>query len=94
MAIVEDPEGFEAAAIRELMPSFDGLRILEVGAGDGRLTRVYAAEAASIVAIDPDTEAIANLRAELPRVDARVIGIHELAIPDHSVDVVLFAWSL
>jgi len=30
----------------------------------------------------------------MPRVDARAIGVEELDLPEHSVDVVLFAWSL
>jgi 2-polyprenyl-3-methyl-5-hydroxy-6-metoxy-1,4-benzoquinol methylase len=94
MAIVEDPEGHETAALGEAFPSFAGLRILEIGAGDGRLTRHYADAAASIIAIDPDADAIADLRSEMPRVDARPIGIEELVLPDRSVDVVVFAWSL
>ena len=71
-----------------------GHTVVEVGCGDGRLTASYAHEAASVVAIDPDAEAIAELVAELPQVDARAIGIDELVVPAESADVVLFAWSL
>ncbi len=94
MAIVEDPEGHEPEALRQTLPSFAGLQVLEIGCGDGRLTRHYEAAAAAIIAIDPDHEAIADLRIALPRVDARAIGIEDLVLPDQSVDVVLFAWSL
>jgi ubiquinone/menaquinone biosynthesis C-methylase UbiE len=94
MAIVEDPEGHERAALARMLPSFAGLRVLEIGAGDGRLTHRYAAEAASIIAIDPEPDDIAALRDELPDVDARAIGIEDLVLPDASIDVVLFAWSL
>jgi len=94
MAVFEDPEGHELAALAQLLPSFAGLRVLEIGAGDGRLTRRYAEQAASIVAIDPDADDIAVLRDELPHVDARAIGVADLTLPDASVDVVLFAWSL
>ena len=94
MAVVEDPEGHEIAALARVQPSFAGLRVLEIGAGDGRLTRRYAEGAASIVAIDPDEEDIAVLREELPGVDARAVGVESLALPDASVDLVLFAWSL
>ncbi|HZT77627.1 MAG TPA: methyltransferase domain-containing protein [Vicinamibacterales bacterium] len=94
MAIVEDPEGHELAALARVQPSFAGLRVLEIGAGDGRLTRRYAADAAAIIAIDPDEDDIAVLRDELPHVDARAIGVEDLVLPDASVDVVLFAWSL
>jgi len=94
VAIIEDPEGFEAAALRAAFPSFDDLRILEVGAGSGRLTRHFAGRARSIIAIDPDEDGIADLRLEFPRIDARAIGIEDLDLPPHAVDVAIFAWSL
>jgi ubiquinone/menaquinone biosynthesis C-methylase UbiE len=94
MAIVEDPEGHERTAIARMMPSFAGLRVLEIGAGDGRLTRHYADDAAAIIAIDPEVDDIAVLREDWPGVDARAIGVEDLVLPDQSVDVALFAWSL
>ena len=93
MAIDEDPEGNEIDALRTLIPSFESLRVVEIGSGDGRLTRRYES-AKSIIAIDPDAEAIAELRAALPHVDARAIPVGMLDLPAESADVVLFAWSL
>jgi len=92
--IDEDPEGHELAALRAVWTPSAACRVLEIGAGDGRLTRRYASEVASIIAIDPDADAIADLRKEFPHIDARAIGVEALALPDQSVDVVLFAWSL
>jgi ubiquinone/menaquinone biosynthesis C-methylase UbiE len=94
MAIHEDPEQNEDRALARLIPSFAGLRIIEIGAGDGRVTRKYSQAAASVVAIDPKDEDIDALRAELPHVDARAIGIDDLQMPPRSVDVVMFSWSL
>jgi 2-polyprenyl-3-methyl-5-hydroxy-6-metoxy-1,4-benzoquinol methylase len=94
MAIIEDPEEHELAALREFAPPFAGARVLEIGCGSGRLTEGYAADAASVVAIDPDAEAIDELRDYLPDVEAHAVGIERLALPPHSIDVVLFAWSL
>jgi 16S rRNA A1518/A1519 N6-dimethyltransferase RsmA/KsgA/DIM1 with predicted DNA glycosylase/AP lyase activity len=94
MAIDEDPEEHELAAIDAIVPSFASRRVVEIGCGDGRLTRRYAAEAASVIAVDPDADGIAELAQELPHVDARAIGIDELVLPAQSVDIVLFAWSL
>ena len=94
MAIIDDPEQHEASALARMVPSFAGRRVLEIGCGDGRLTRKYARDAARVIAIDTDVEDIAELRRELPFVDARSIGIHDLVLPPHSVDVAIFAWSL
>jgi 16S rRNA A1518/A1519 N6-dimethyltransferase RsmA/KsgA/DIM1 with predicted DNA glycosylase/AP lyase activity len=94
MAIEEDPEGHEADALQAAMPSLASRRVLEIGCGDGRLTRRYAHLAGSVVAIDPDAAAIARLSSALPHVDARAIAAGELVLPPRSVDVVLFSWSL
>ena len=93
MAIEEDPESHEIAALDQLV-SFASCRVVEIGCGDGRLTRRYARSAASVIAIDPDADAVAELAREWPTVDARAIGVEELVLPPQSVDVVLFAWSL
>jgi len=94
MSIDEDPENHEWAALAAAGVSFASRRVLEIGAGDGRLTERYAGTAGSVIAIDSDADAIAELRAALPAVDARAIGIEALRLPAQSVDLVLFAWSL
>jgi 16S rRNA A1518/A1519 N6-dimethyltransferase RsmA/KsgA/DIM1 with predicted DNA glycosylase/AP lyase activity len=94
MAIEEDPEGFELRAL-DAVVSFVSRRVLEIGCGDGRLTLRYADAAASVIAIDPDAEAVAALAAEgLPNVEARNVGAEGIELPPHSVDIALFAWSL
>jgi len=94
MAILEDPERHEVRALTSLVPSFAGLRVVEVGCGDGRLTRRYASRAASVLAIDPDPTAIASLPGRLKNVEARAIPFAEVSLPPQSADVVLFAWAL
>ena len=94
MAVDEDPEENEIEALRSMVPSFASLRVVEIGSGDGRLTRRYESGAKSIIAIDPDAAAIAELRAALPHVDARAIPVDALDLPAESADVVLLAWSL
>lgn len=94
MAIIEDPEQHESAALTRLVPSFDGRRVLEIGCGDGRLTRLVSHRAASVVAVDANENDIASLRAELPAVDARAVGIRDLVLPAQSVDIAIFSWSL
>ena len=94
MAIDEDPEGYETGALASSGVSFAARRVLKIGCGSGRLTKRYAHLAASVIAIDPDADAVSELARDLPTVDARAVGIGELVLPPRSVDVVVFAWSL
>ena len=80
-----DPEGAELAALGKLV-DFDGLRVLEVGCGDGRLTWRYAEQAASVLASDPDESAIRRARRARPpelrdRVRLSIAGATELKAP-------------
>src|SRR5207302_9087609 len=52
-----DPEGAHIAALCRLA-DFSGQTVLELGCGDGRLTLGIAADAASVLAFDPDAEAV------------------------------------
>jgi len=83
-------------ALAEMVPAWAGLAVLEVGCGDGRLTRRYAHAAASVLAIDPNRGNIAALHRDPPRgrVDARAIGFDRLDLHDRSFDIVLLSWSL
>jgi len=96
MAILHDPEQAELAAIRAVVPSFAGKRVLEVGCGDGRLTRRYAAAAAAVTAIDSDATEIDAARVALSglRVSLHAIGFERFAAPPASYDVVIMSWSL
>jgi ubiquinone/menaquinone biosynthesis C-methylase UbiE len=93
-----DPEGAETEALARLAP-VDGLRLLELGCGDGRLTFRYAAAAGSVLAVDPDAERIELARATLPAdlagwVSFAVAGAAEVDAPRASFDLALFSWSL
>jgi ubiquinone/menaquinone biosynthesis C-methylase UbiE len=95
---VLDPEGAHLAALRRL-GNFRDQRVLELGCGDGRLTLGIAAEAASVLAFDPDAEAVERARKSLPaalaeRVAYQVASGKEIEIEPHSFDLVVFSWSL
>ena len=77
----------------------DGLRVLEIGCGDGRLTFQVAPAAASVLAIDPDAERIEAARRSLPaalveKVRFEAQAAAEVHVPRHSFDLALFSWSL
>jgi 2-polyprenyl-3-methyl-5-hydroxy-6-metoxy-1,4-benzoquinol methylase len=93
-----DIDGAERRAL-DAIADFRGKRVLEVGCGDGRLTWGYAPEAASVLAIDTDEEAITTARREQPRelsdrVEVRVESAVELDEPPASFDTAFFSWSL
>ncbi len=96
MALLIDPEGCEIAALEEMVPALDGAHVIEIGCGDGRLTRRYASRAASVLAIDPDEAAVAAFRANPPVgvIEIRAQPIDRLEVPDHAADIVLLSWSL
>jgi ubiquinone/menaquinone biosynthesis C-methylase UbiE len=95
---VLDPEGEHIAALRRLTDCRDQ-RVLELGCGDGRLTLGIAAEAGSVLAFDPDAEAVERARRFLPttlidRVTYEVASGREIEIEPHSFDLIVFSWSL
>jgi ubiquinone/menaquinone biosynthesis C-methylase UbiE len=98
MTVLRDPEQAETRAIHELV-EFAGMDVLEVGCGDGRLTWRYAERTRSVLALDPDVNAIEQARASLPdkwrrRVTFQVADITSVDLPQAAFDVVVLAWSL
>jgi ubiquinone/menaquinone biosynthesis C-methylase UbiE len=93
-----DPEGAETAALAKLV-TLDGLRVLELGCGNGRLTFRYAQAAERVLAVDPDAERIAEARSATPKelektVTLAVAGAENVSAPHASFDVALFSSSL
>jgi ubiquinone/menaquinone biosynthesis C-methylase UbiE len=98
MASIKDPRGAEARALAAL-GEFDGKRVLEIGCGDGRLTWLYAEQAAEVLGVDPDEESIGEARAALSdqladRVDFRVADAQALDVPRQRFDIAFLSWSL
>lgn len=100
MAIRLDPENNETRALFDLA-DFDGLRVLEIGCGDGRLTWRYAARAAHVTAIDPFAEGIGRAKENLPRelrgrVDFLNVAFEDFASASRpaTYDMAILAWSL
>jgi ubiquinone/menaquinone biosynthesis C-methylase UbiE len=81
--------------IRELLP-MRGKTILDIGCGDGALTRLFAREGAQATGIDINETQLARARAAEPVPGATYeVGRGEaLAVPDASVDAVVYMNSL
>lgn len=83
----------------ERYASLRGCRILEIGCGDGRLTRELARLASSVVAVEPDSETVVGARrafaAEgIDNVSFRVGSAGSIRAGARAYDVALFSWSL
>ncbi len=98
MNIRIDPENSEIQALSQFADRFAGKRVLEVGCGDGRVTKLYAPFAASVHAIDPDPDDIAEAIAALPEELRHVVQYEATSIETYSTEVlydaVLLSWSL
>jgi 2-polyprenyl-3-methyl-5-hydroxy-6-metoxy-1,4-benzoquinol methylase len=101
MTVTLDPEGEELRTVLEFLEAPSPPRILEIGAGDGRLTFRYAKQAAHVTAIDPDEQDISLAIDRLPdelrdRIDFRAISLEDYSPPAGlpAFDTVLLSWSL
>ena len=92
------PEHAELEALAQVA-DLRGLRVLELGAGDGRLTAAIARVASFVLATDPDEGAIAEARAALPedladQVEFRVAEAAARDVGRGEFDAAFFTWSL
>lgn len=82
-------------AVQWLLPPMPGraVRVADVGAGTGKLTRGLRDAGADVVAIDPDPDMLEALRAASPGIPAFVGRAEQLPLPDASADAVVFGQS-
>lgn len=66
-----------------------GLRVLDLGAGTGKLTATLVAVGADVTAVEPDPAMLTELRSALPDVRALLGSAEALPLPEASVDAVL-----
>ncbi|AYY11755.1 class I SAM-dependent methyltransferase [Actinobacteria bacterium YIM 96077] len=82
--------GYPDEAVRWLAGAAPA-RVLDLGAGTGKLTRSLREHGHDVVAVDPSAPMLEQLTAVLPDVDARLGSAEEIPVPDASVDVVVVA---
>ena len=94
----EDYQGNIPRAMDEIINA-DGLNILDLGAGTGRLTLMLAHRAKSIWAFDAAADMLRVCReklvaSRLTNWQVDVADHRQLPIPDHSADLVVSGWSV
>jgi SAM-dependent methyltransferase len=90
---------YPPAAVRwglRVAPGADaaGMRVLDLGAGTGKLTRALVALGADVVAVEPDPQMLAQLRRGLPGVESHAGRAEAIPLPDASVDAVAVGQAL
>jgi protein-L-isoaspartate O-methyltransferase len=92
------PPGMELRLIRRFVDPA-GKRVLEIGSGEGRLTREYARLAKEVVAIEQDRAGVTIARREfaadgITNVSFRVGSAERVRLGGGAFDIALFSWSL
>jgi SAM-dependent methyltransferase len=88
-AYAEHRPGYAPAAVSWALEPAPGRRVLDLGAGTGKLTAALAAAVPEVTAVEPDPAMLAELRRALPAVRARPGSAEAIPLPGASVDAVL-----
>ncbi len=88
-AYAEHRPDYTQAAVHWALEPAPGPRVLDLGAGTGKLTAALLASGADVVAVEPDPAMLAELRRTLPTVRALPGSAESIPLPNASVDAVL-----
>ena len=88
-AYAEHRPDYAQAAVRWALERAPGSRVLDLGAGTGKLTATLVSLGAEVVAVEPDPAMLTELRRALPTVRALRGSAEAVPLPDASVDAVL-----
>ncbi|MGW1892259.1 class I SAM-dependent methyltransferase [Streptomyces sp. NPDC002004] len=88
-AYAEHRPDYAQAAVRWALEPAPGPRVLDLGAGTGKLTGTLGALGFDVVAVEPDPAMLAELRRGLPSVRALPGSAEAIPLPDASIDAVL-----
>jgi len=88
-AYAEHRPDYAQAAVRWALERAPGSRVLDLGAGTGKLTATLVSMGAEVIAVEPDPAMLTELRRALPTVRALPGSAEAVPLPDGSVDAVL-----
>jgi SAM-dependent methyltransferase len=93
-AYAEHRPDYAQEAVRWALEPAPGPRVLDLGAGTGKLTATLAALGAEVIAVEPDPAMLTVLRRTLPAVRALPGSAEAIPLPAASVDAVLAGHAL
>jgi SAM-dependent methyltransferase len=90
-AYAEHRPGYSEAAVRWALEPISSTRprVVDLGAGTGKLTAMLVRLGADVTAVEPDQRMLARLRLELPSVRAVPGSAEDIPLPDDAADAVL-----
>ncbi|MFG1842062.1 class I SAM-dependent methyltransferase [Micromonospora sp. NPDC049175] len=88
-AYAEHRPDYAQEAVRWALEPAPGPRVLDLGAGTGKLSATLVERGADVVAVEPDPAMLTELRRALPAVRALPGSAESIPLPDASVDAVL-----
>jgi len=88
----ESRPGYPPEIVDWLVPA-GARRVLDIGAGTGKFTRLLRREGREVVAVDPSAEMLDVLRAHASGIETLVGTAEKIPLPDESIDAVTFAQS-
>lgn len=96
-AYAEHRPGYAQAAVRWALEPVRGrepLRVLDLGAGTGKLTATLVRLGTEVTAVEPDPDMLAELRRELPSVRSLPGSAEAIPLPDGGADAVLVGQAM
>jgi len=89
VAYADHRPDYSPAAVRWALEPAPGPRVLDLGAGTGKLTGTLVELGADVIAVEPDPAMLTELRRALPAVRSLPGSAEAIPLPDASVDAVL-----
>lgn len=89
VAYAEHRPDYAEAAVRSVLEDAPGPRVVDLGAGTGKLAATLIALGAEVIAVEPDPAMLTELSRVLPTVHALPGSAEAVPLPDASVDAVL-----
>jgi 2-polyprenyl-3-methyl-5-hydroxy-6-metoxy-1,4-benzoquinol methylase len=100
MTIRSDPEGKEIGALLDFV-DLSGKQVLEIGSGQGRLTRRFAGMTAGVTAVEPSAESINKARQDLSPELSETVHFEQVNFEEFAIhcqpgrhDIAILSWSL